>query len=61
MPPWPGIESPKSLMWKVRLMPDAKKPPKGAISEAKVARIRMWNCRGSTSKLGGMPVHSGSG
>ena len=27
MPPWPGMESPKSLILKVRLRPEAKNPP----------------------------------
>jgi len=30
IPPWPGIRSPKSLILKARLKPEAKKPPKGA-------------------------------
>jgi len=46
IPPCPGIESPKSLTLNVRLSPEAKKPPKGAMSEAKVASTRMWNCIG---------------
>lgn len=46
MPPWPGMESPKSLILNVRLRPEAKKPPKGAISDAKVANTKMWNCIG---------------
>ena len=37
------MESPKSLTLNVRLSPDAKKPPKGAIKEAKVARTKTWN------------------
>jgi hypothetical protein len=36
-PPWPGMESPKSLILKPRLKPLAKKPPKGAASEANTA------------------------
>lgn len=43
IPPCPGIESPKSLIWKVRLIPDAKKPPKGAMREANVERKKTWN------------------
>lgn len=41
----PGIESPKSLMLKARLNPEAKKPPKGATREAKAARTIecSWN------------------
>lgn len=46
MPPWPGILSPKSLILKVRFRPEAKKPPNGAMSEANVARARMWNWTG---------------
>lgn len=34
IPPWPGMESPKSLILKARLKPDAKKPPNGAMTEA---------------------------
>lgn len=33
-------------MLKVRLRPEAKKPPKGAMREAKVDMARMWNCMG---------------
>ena len=40
IPPCPGIVSPKSFMRKARFTPEAKKPPKGAISEAKAAIIR---------------------
>jgi len=47
IPPCPGIESPKSLILKVRLRPDAKKPPKGAMRDANVAKIRMWICMGA--------------
>ena len=50
MPPWPGIEWPKSLILKVRFSPEAKKPPKGAMSDAKVARASVWNCIGATVK-----------
>lgn len=46
MPPCPGIVSPKSLMRKARLTPDAKKPPKGAIREAKLAITSEWICAG---------------
>lgn len=42
IPPWPGIVLPKSLTWKVRFKPDAKKPPNGAISDANVARAATW-------------------
>ena len=34
-PPWPGMRSPKSFIRKARLNPEAKKPPNGAINEAK--------------------------
>ena len=40
------MESPKSLMLNVRLRPDAKNPPNGAISDANEARMMMWNCIG---------------
>ena len=33
-PPWPGIESPKSFTRSARLKPEAKKPPKGAMTAA---------------------------
>jgi len=43
------------------LRPEAKKPPNGAMSEAKVDMKRMWNCMGLTEmvvgrsdQLGGM-------
>ena len=62
MPPCPGIDSPKSLTLKVRFRPEAKKPPKGAIREAKVAKTRLWNCIGAMWTTGGMwkGVKSGS-
>ncbi len=44
------MESPKSLILKVRLSPEAKKPPKGAMSEAKEARTMEWKCMGSLVK-----------
>ncbi len=47
MPPCPGIEWPNSLILKGRFRPDAKKPPKGAIREAKDAKITEWNCMGA--------------
>ena len=43
MPPCPGMLSPKSLMLKARLNPEAKKPPNGATSEAKHAINKRWN------------------
>lgn len=52
MPPWPGTRSPKSLILKVLLSPLAKKPPNGAMREAKVAITRMWNCIGSILSTG---------
>lgn len=39
-PPWPGIDYPKSLILKALLTPEAKNPPKGAISEANPAIIK---------------------
>ena len=50
IPPCPGIESPKSLILKVRLRPEAKNPPKGAMREAKVAKTRMCTCIGAMEK-----------
>lgn len=47
MPPWPGIEWPKSLMPNARLKPEAKKPPKGAKSEANVAMTSAWIWNGA--------------
>jgi hypothetical protein len=47
IPPWPGIECPKSLMLKARLKPDAKNPPNGATSEAKVAITSAWIWNGA--------------
>ena len=44
MPPWPGMESPKSLILKPRLKPDAKKPPKGAMMDANMAMTTACNC-----------------
>ena len=61
MPPWPGIDSPKSLTLKVRLRPEAKNPPKGAMREAKVAKTRMWNCIGAMRTVEGMVKALGSG
>ena len=48
MPPCPGMESPKSLILKPRLKPDAKKPPKGAMMEANIAITTACSCRCST-------------
>lgn len=45
-PPCPGIESPKSLRFTPRLKPEAKKPPKGAMSDAKRAIGSVWICTG---------------
>ena len=47
MPPCPGIESPKSLTLKVRFRPEAKKPPKGAMREANVAKTKTWKWMGA--------------
>lgn len=47
MPPCPGILSPKSLTLKARLKPEAKKPPNGATSEAKMAITMAWNWKGA--------------
>ena len=37
----PGMLSPKSLMLKVRLRPEAKNPPNGAMRDAKVPKTSM--------------------
>ena len=42
------MDCPKSLILNVRLRPEAKKPPNGAISDAKVASASVWNCIGAT-------------
>lgn len=60
MPPWPGMLSPKSLILKVRFKPEAKKPPNGAMREANVAKIVMWNCMGAIQNVRLMCVQSGS-
>ena len=44
MPPCPGMESPKSLILKLRLKPDAKKPPKGAMMLANMASTTACTC-----------------
>jgi hypothetical protein len=36
--------SPKSLILKLRLNPDAKKPPKGAMIDANIASTTAWSC-----------------
>ncbi len=51
IPPWPGIESPKSLILKLRLSPEAKKPPNGAISDAKEANTSECSCMGAMVKV----------
>jgi hypothetical protein len=43
IPPCPGILSPKSLMLKARLKPEAKKPPNGATNDAKHAINKRWS------------------
>src|SRR5690349_9043415 len=63
IPPCPGIESPKSLSLKVRFRPEAKKPPKGAMTEANVAQKKEWICIGAMVMLklvpGGRKKRSG--
>lgn len=51
IPPWPGIEWPKSLTLRDLLSPEAKKPPKGATSDAKAARATAWSCIGLAEKV----------
>lgn len=53
IPPWPGIECPKSLMLNALLKPDAKNPPKGATRDAKVAMTRQWIWKGAYGTVGG--------
>jgi hypothetical protein len=55
------MESPKSLILKVRFKPEAKKPPNGAINEANVARAKTWNWTGVMEKVVGRLTPSGSG
>mmetsp|Transcript_6268 Transcript_6268/g.13756 ORF Transcript_6268/g.13756 Transcript_6268/m.13756 type:complete len:219 (+) Transcript_6268:827-1483(+) len=50
MPPWPGMVSPKSFILKARLKPLAKKPPNGAMTEAKMANIMACSCTGMAVK-----------
>ena len=50
MPPCPGMECPKSLILKPRLKPLAKKPPKGASSEANMASATACSCMGRQVK-----------
>ncbi len=61
IPPWPGMDSPKSLTLNVRFRPEAKNPPNGAIREAKVAKTRMWNCIGAIWTIEGIWIKSGRG
>lgn len=60
MPPWPGMESPKSLTLNVRFRPEAKKPPNGAMREANVAKMNTWNWMGATVNCEGMWDHIGN-
>ena len=46
MPPWPGMMSPKSLILNALLNPEAKKPPKGPMMEAKRERKKVWTKKG---------------
>ena len=46
MPPWPGMMSPKSLILNALLKPEAKKPPKGPMMEAKRERKKVWTKKG---------------
>lgn len=64
MPPCPGMESPKSLSLKLRLSPEAKNPPKGAINEANEARTKVWiwigaNVNDRLASFGGRKNSSG--
>lgn len=46
--------SPKSLILNVRLSPEAKNPPKGAINDAKVAKMNTWNWTGMVVNVVGI-------
>lgn len=45
-PPWPGMLSAKSLIFRPRLSPDAKNPPNGATTAANSAMTPAWICAG---------------
>ena len=72
-PPWPGMRSPKSLILKARLKPDAKKPPNGAISEAKapknvslkveifLPKRTIWNWKGRIPTVAPIPNRAANG
>ena len=47
-PPWPGMSDAKSLMLRARLKPDARKPPKGAMSDAKTAMQHACSAAGES-------------
>ena len=49
-PPCPGMESPKSLIFSALLTPEAKKPPKGAMEDAKMAKKTPWITMGLVTK-----------
>ena len=46
IPPCPGMMSPKSLILNALLKPEAKKPPKGPMMEAKRERKKVWTKKG---------------
>ena len=46
IPPCPGMMSPKSLILKALLKPEAKKPPKGPMMEAKRDIQKVWRKKG---------------
>ena len=55
MPPWPGMMSPKSLILKALLKPEAKKPPKGPMMEAKRDMKKVWTKKGKTVMVSFIP------
>ena len=53
--PSPPPPSPlPTLIWKARLRPEAKKPPKGAMSDAKTAMTNACIIKGRKGTAGGM-------
>ena len=46
IPPCPGMMSPKSLILNALLKPEAKKPPKGPMMEAKRDIQKAWRKKG---------------
>ena len=51
IPPCPGMMSPKSLILKALLKPEAKKPPKGPMMEAKRDIQKVWRKKGYMARV----------